>query len=307
MYEHSDLAEELVTRIFGAMTAQLPIANSDPSFLGRERRESTFVSLTLLNRIRDQVRARIDRILFNEDADENAEKRPLRYQDLQLGVTTPAHPYVLYWLLAGLQERNPITGERLSNVEKDFAEAITDARHAYHEVLAVAGDDSRVTDAIRLGYHIAIELEFNPEVDRGLILVALKRLAASQLSGGAFAKVDRMWLARSGDAYGLGIELLNTLLIAARRDPDYLAILEPCIHRSLDWLDLNKVRTPDGVGWVWGEDGADRRPQAWVTGEAYSFLYLAADYFSRAGRIGGKGVWRHRQGSVTRDSISSRL
>jgi len=234
-----------------------------------ERSESDFVSEVILRTCRGRIRQLLDACGS--------------YNRVQLDRSTPAHPYVLYWALAGLQTHNRhedsagITGDDVIGI------LLSGAQAEYFRLIARASLDVTKVDAIRLGYHLALELEFNPDYDRELATLALQHLVAAQLPSGAFPKQDRIWLARSGDAYGFAIELLTTLMIGLRDDRELMQMFEPCLERAVSWLYSERQRMPLGDDClVWGEDGPDRQPpQAWVTGEAYSFLYLTARYYSR--------------------------
>lgn len=202
----------------------------------------------------------------------------LELTDLRARSNTFPHPYLIYWALEGLGKENP------------RPEAVTRlldaARHEYFHILASAAVAGNRVDAFRLGYHVALEIEFNPTGwDRSLARLAINYIVAAQHPDGSFEKLDRLWVTPTGDAYALSIELLTTLLFGFDEHAEFLDLLEPCLERALVWL--KKYRQPAGGDpdqWVWGESGgaAVRPPQAWITGEAYSFLYLAKRHYGRA-------------------------
>ena len=86
------------------------------------------------------------------------------------------------------------------------------------------------------------------------------------------------------------MELLTSLLIAAKGDDEIASRLEPALDKMIRWLDRNK-KLPIGVAnasltagpFLWAPRlGAEsREPEAWATAECYSFLYLANLYNAR--------------------------
>ena len=257
----------------------------------REYEQSEIVAGAIIERARGWIRGLL------RVADGATVK--LSYEKVRVDRFSRPHPYVLYWALAGLRVYgSPKKEERFGTAENTarVEQLLQQARSDYHRLLALAASEETNVDAIRLGYHLALEAEFNPDWDPQLARFALGRLAKAQRRDGGFPKCERMWLTSTGDAYGLGIELLTSLLIAFKNKPDLLDLLEPCLERSIDWLGSKKRQAPDATQpetWVWGEDGMELQiPQAWVTGEAYSFLYLTAKYYS--GEIAKLAVERFR-------------
>ncbi|HMC09414.1 MAG TPA: hypothetical protein VKL22_08860, partial [Actinomycetota bacterium] len=208
------------------------------------------------------------------------------YDDFRVDERTPAHPYVLYWALEGLR-RVAGTG-RESDISRPI---LRDAQREYYQLVAEAAGSPAGIDMIRLGYHLAIELEHNPEFHRDIALTAVGLLVDNLQDDGTWAKRDRIWATpKWGDAYGLSVELLTSLLIAAKGDDEIASRLEPALDKMIRWLDRNK-KLPIGVAnasltagpFLWAPRlGAEsREPEAWATAECYSFLYLANLYNAR--------------------------
>ncbi len=208
------------------------------------------------------------------------------YDDFRGDERTPAHPYVLYWALEGLRS---FTGTgREKNVVRMI---IRDAQREYYQLVAEASGSPAQVDMIRLGYHLAIELQHNLEFHREIALTAVRLLVDNLQDDGTWAKGDRIWATpKWGDAYGLSVELLTSLLIAAGGDEEIASRLEPALDKVIRWLDRNKT-LPEGFAnvshptgpFLWAPRlGAESRvPEAWATAECYSFLYLANLYNAR--------------------------
>ncbi|HEY2666555.1 MAG TPA: ATP-binding protein [Actinomycetota bacterium] len=205
------------------------------------------------------------------------------YDDFRADERTPAHPFVLYWALEGLRPFRG-TGEEAQSV----GAVLRDAQREYYQLVAEAAGCPGEIDMIRLGYHLAIELEFNPGFHRDIALTAVGLLMANLQDDGTWAKRDRIWATpKWGDAYGLSVELLTCLLAAAKDEDEIEGRLEPALGKMIGWLDRHKT-LPLGVAnaslatgpFLWGPRlGAEARvPEAWATAECYSFLYLANRY-----------------------------
>lgn len=242
----------------------------EPNSVRGERLESALIAQVVMNRSRQRIRAVLDEY---ESYDR------LRIDD----ALTPAHPYGLYWALAGLQTHDKAKDAETMANDPRLAKLLSEARSHYYHAIAKANVGDSTIDAIRIGYHAAIELQFHPTPDRDLARIALSLIVNAQNGNGTFPKADRMWLAQSGDAYGHALELLLTLLIAVDDDKEFLLLLEPCVEGIVRWLESTKQSVDQRtVGSLWGEDGSTPMPaQAWVTGEAYNFLYWVAAYCSR--------------------------
>jgi hypothetical protein len=205
------------------------------------------------------------------------------YDDFRADERTPAHPFVLYWALEGLRPFAGMGGEPQS-----VRAILRDAQREYYQLVAEAAGCAGEIDMIRLGYHLAIELEHNPECHRDIALTAVGLLMDNLQDDGTWAKRDRIWATpKWGDAYGLSVELLTCLLAAAKDDDEIASMLEPALGRMISWLDRHKT-LPLGVAnaslatgpFLWASRlGAESRvPEAWATAECYSFLYLANRY-----------------------------
>jgi hypothetical protein len=205
------------------------------------------------------------------------------FEDFRVDERTPAHPYVLYWAMEGMKPFE------LMGREGVIVRAILrDAQREYYQLVAEAAGCAGEIDMIRLGYHLAIELEFNPEYHRDIALTAVGLLVDNLQDDGTWAKRDRIWAtSKWGDAYGLSVELLTSLLLAAKDDDEIASRLVPALDKMIRWLDRHKM-LPLGVAnaslatgpFLWAPRlGAESRvAEAWATAECYSFLYLANRY-----------------------------
>src|SRR5207244_12796209 len=178
-----------------------------------------------------------------------------------------------------LEGLRPLAGARR---ESDIVRAILrDAQREYYQLVAEAAGSLARIDMIRLGYHLAIELEHNPEFHRDIALTAVGLLVDSLQEDGTWAKRDRIWATpKWGDAYGLSVELLTSLLIAAKGDDEIASRLEPALDKMIRWLDRNK-KLPLGFDnasltsvpflWAPGFGAESLEPEAWATADCYRF------------------------------------